>query len=81
MEFLNNHLFEIIAVGGCALVLLIILGKWGHGLIIRIIIGAIITGAVSAILLYIFHVPTDLVWKIGIIIFILGAIFGKLPNR
>ena len=78
MEFFKNLSTEWLMVVACVLVVLFILGKLAISLLKRIIIGAIAGCIVSAILYYVFHLPIKTVGLIGIIVFIGGAIFGKV---
>jgi hypothetical protein len=71
---------EWIIAGVCCLVLLYILGRVAKPLVYRILRGLIFSGIVSLVLVYIFHVSTETVFKIGAVVFLLTAIFGPLPR-
>jgi hypothetical protein len=78
MEFLSSQLFKIVMVGTCVLVLLFILGKMGARIIKKILIGAFVGGVISAFSYFVLHLPLQTVGIIGIISFLISAIFGKI---
>jgi hypothetical protein len=78
VEFVNSQLIKIVMVVTFVLVLLFILGKLGKGIIKRILIGALVGGAVSAFLYYVLHLPIHTVGIIGTITFLISVIFGKV---
>jgi hypothetical protein len=80
MEFLNSQVFKLVMIGTCILVVLFILGKLAMPLVRKILIGAVCGAIVSAFCYYVLHIPLPTVKIIGIASFLLGAIFGKLPN-
>ena len=78
MEFLDNQISSLVIAGVCVLVLLFILGKFGFKLIKRILKGAVLGILISVVLYYVVHLPLETVAVIGLITFLLGAIFGKV---
>jgi len=78
MEYFESYSKELIIGVVCAIVIIFVLGKIGFKIIKKIIIGLILGIAVSALLYFVFHLPIATVGLIGLVAFLLGAIFGKV---
>jgi len=77
-DFLLAETKGLIVVGVTVLVLIIILGKLGSNIIKRILKGLFASIAISAILYFLVGMNLETVGIIGIVIFLLTAIFGKV---
>lgn len=80
VEFLFSETKGLIIVGTTILVLIIILGKLGFRIIKNLIKSAFFGAVVSAMLYFIVGFSIETVGIIGIVVFLLTAIFGKIST-
>lgn len=80
VEFLLSETKGLIIVGTTILVLIIILGKLGFRIIKNLIKSAFFGAIVFAMLYFIVGLSIETVGIIGIVVFLLTAIFGKIST-
>ena len=78
IEFLKNEMQSVIVVVTFIIVVFFILGKKAGSIIARVFRGLFAGAAIAAVLHFVLHLNLETVGIIGLAVFVLSAIFGKI---